>query len=640
MKLETVYTRTIIIQAAHSLLWLCAILFISLNAMMAVSHWKIDTQFHALFNKLSEIDELVVIGDDEDIDQILDRMSDQLESMNAPSVLTRTSNSVQVLTTLRELVKINDTMRINADQQAVDLMAQSYLAIIGSLLLFGGSIGITTSIASNRLKFELELVKSERTYQTLVSHFPKSVIALFNTDLRFVILEGSDLPNVGVSSSTHVGRYVWEVSFSNQENRDLFEKHYRLALSGVQTEFEFFRNADVYHVTVAPIFNAGGVAVGGISIAQNITSERVAKKMLEEEWEALRNLIDTIPHAIYFINTSGKFLVANQQFLKLFQAKGLLVGQTYRDVFDQNTATINTSEDYAIIRGAPELHRLETISDRYYEVLKTPFQQGQHVSGVVCIYRDITQQKESETVAENLRVMLEKRAIALELANNELEAFSYSVSHDLRAPLRAIHGFAQIIIDEHGPRLDDDVLARLKVVQSNAKKMDALINGLLSFSKLGRQQMTVVELDTAKIVADVWAELNDSQNQAKIVVATLTPCYGDQLLIKLVFENLISNAVKFSRNVALPKIEIGETQTPEGVTYFVKDNGVGMNLKYAAKIFGVFQRFHNAVEYEGTGVGLAIVHRIIARHHGKIWVESEPNQGTTFYFTIRGDRDN
>jgi PAS domain S-box-containing protein len=522
--------------------------------------------------------------------------------------------------------------RLNDFEDAV-LLAIISLAV--SVILFTLLAFIMNRLAAVRLKYELELSTSAKIYKTLLANLPNSVVALFNSDLRFIIIDGLELKErVRKNPTFDLGKHVSELEFTSLENKELFEKHYRLAISGVRTEFDFYRGKEIYHTVVIPILDHNNKVVAGMSIAQNVTAERVSKRMLEEEWEALRNLIDTIPDAIYFVDLKGKFLVANQQFLKLLQAKDLLVGKTYQDVFSAELAKENVEEDLQVLNGSEEIRRENVINGRFYEISKTPFHNRGQVAGVVCNYHDVTAQKQAEKLMEELNSALEKRATALEAANHELEAFSYSVSHDLRSPLRAIHGFTQIVFNEYGSQLSHEVIDKLKVVQSNAKKMDELINGLLSFSRFGRHQMNIIELDIMSLVGQV---VEEQKGTGRILIKALSPCNGDQLLVKLVFENLISNAVKFSRNNPDALVEIGETVTGEGNTYYVKDNGVGFDVKYATKIFGVFQRFHNATEYEGTGVGLAIVHRIVTRHCGKIWVESEPNRGTTFYFTIRGE---
>ena len=229
-----------------------------------------------------------------------------------------------------------------------------------------------------------------------------------------------------------------------------------------------------------------------------------------------------------------------------------------------------------------------------------------------------------------------KRTTQLETANKELEAFSYSVSHDLRAPLRAIDGFSRVILEEYKDKLDDEGKRYLNIVRDNTQKMGQLIEDLLALSRLGRKEMQVSRIDMAKLAKTVFDELKDANpgRNIQLEIKTLPPAYGDQAMIHQVFVNLLSNAIKFTQFKEKAVIEIGfNTQMNENV-YYVKDNGVGFDMQYLNKLFGVFQRLHSAEDFDGTGVGLAIVQRIIHRHGGKVWAEGKVNEGATFYFNI------
>jgi light-regulated signal transduction histidine kinase (bacteriophytochrome) len=249
--------------------------------------------------------------------------------------------------------------------------------------------------------------------------------------------------------------------------------------------------------------------------------------------------------------------------------------------------------------------------------------------------RDITQWKRTEEV-------LRQRSEQVEAANKELEAFSYSVSHDLRAPLRAIDGFSRILLEEYGESLPGDAQDYLKSVRRNAQQMGRLVDDLLAFARLGRQPIIKQSLDPAKVVRQCIDELHGEQDgrRIEISVADLPPCLAEPALLKQVWTNLLSNAIKYTRGRELATIEIG-CRNDDGPSsepiYFVRDNGVGFDMRYVDKLFGVFQRLHRAEEYEGTGVGLAIVQRIIHRHGGRVWAEARPGQGAAFYFTLEGN---
>ncbi|TRX29382.1 response regulator [Flavobacterium franklandianum] len=223
----------------------------------------------------------------------------------------------------------------------------------------------------------------------------------------------------------------------------------------------------------------------------------------------------------------------------------------------------------------------------------------------------------------------------LQNSNKELEAFSYSVSHDLRAPLRAINGYAEILNEDYGSKLDDEGKRIIDIIRDNATRMGILIDVLLSFSRLGRKEIQMTEIDMNKMTEEVMVELNKSTtHNAKIKIGKLHEVKADYGLLRQVMINLISNAVKYSSKKKNPVVEISSEEKNGEIIFSVKDNGAGFDMRYADKLFGVFQRLHSQDEFEGTGVGLAIVQRIISRHEGKSWAEGTVNEGAVFYFSI------
>ncbi|HEX9075079.1 MAG TPA: PAS domain-containing protein [Anaerolineae bacterium] len=261
---------------------------------------------------------------------------------------------------------------------------------------------------------------------------------------------------------------------------------------------------------------------------------------------------------------------------------------------------------------------------------------GQQVLAVV-ITQDITERKQAEEHLVKLNRDLERRAIELEMANKELESFSYSISHDLRSPLSAINGFSTLLLEQYADPLPPDGLRFLELIRNNSIEMNQLVEGLLSFSRFIRQPIKKQPIDLAALARQVVEDLRNQQEgrRVEIFIAELPPAQADPVLLKQVFTNLLSNALKFTRRRDVAQIEIGSNISKEGeVVYFVRDNGVGFDNAQAEKLYGVFQRLHSQDEYEGTGVGLAIVERIVRRHGGRVCAEGEVNKGAIFYFTL------
>jgi len=245
-------------------------------------------------------------------------------------------------------------------------------------------------------------------------------------------------------------------------------------------------------------------------------------------------------------------------------------------------------------------------------------------------------QVELQQYRDHLEEVVEQRTDELVAANKELESFSYSVSHDLLAPLRAIDGFSRILLEDYTNKIDDEGKRLLNIVRNNTQKMSQLIDDLLAFSRVGRQEINLLNISMTELAKGVFEELKDSSTGQAIQsnINSIPNAYGDRSMIRQVFINLLSNAIKFTRPKGTSIIEVGGWTEENENIYYVKDNGVGFDMQYLNKLFGVFQRLHSSEEFEGTGVGLAIVQRIIHRHGGRVWAEGKVGEGATFYFTL------
>lgn len=251
---------------------------------------------------------------------------------------------------------------------------------------------------------------------------------------------------------------------------------------------------------------------------------------------------------------------------------------------------------------------------------------------------DALQGSEARLLSLNaeLEERVQARTAELEAANKDLEGFSYSVSHDLRAPIRAIGGFATLLSEDHAAELGEEACRKLAIVRAEAARMGRLIDDLLAFARLGRKALDPVDLDMAEMAKNVYERLNHSDpgHPADFRLGSLPQARGDRGLFEQVWMNLLSNAIKFSSKKERPVIEVGGISEEREHIFFVRDNGAGFDPRYQSKMFGVFQRLHRQDEFPGTGVGLALVHRIVTRHGGRVWADGKPGQGATFHFSL------
>ena len=277
---------------------------------------------------------------------------------------------------------------------------------------------------------------------------------------------------------------------------------------------------------------------------------------------------------------------------------------------------------------------------RTYHAYDYPFADSDGSPLILELGIDITDRKQAEEeihqLNEELEQRVEKRTAQLEAANRELESFSYSVSHDLRAPLRAIDGFSRILLKDYADRLDAEGQRLLDIIRANTQKMGQLIDDLLAFSRLGRREVKAVDLDMGTLVRKVAEELQDTLGDRTVEwdLKPLPATRADRALMHQVWVNLLGNALKFTRPREAAVIEVGCRSAGDEDIYYVKDNGVGFDMQFAHKLFGVFQRLHRYEEFEGTGVGLALVQRIVQRHGGRVWAEGQVNGGACFYFSL------
>lgn len=262
------------------------------------------------------------------------------------------------------------------------------------------------------------------------------------------------------------------------------------------------------------------------------------------------------------------------------------------------------------------------------------------VTGISCFGTDITDAKNAkhqiQKLNDELEIKVVERTVQLQASNKELEAFSYSVSHDLRAPLRAVIGYSQMLREDFGPELGTEATRIINNIMNHGKKMGQLIDDLLTFSRLGRKELRKESIHVQEMVESICIEIKEANSirDIQFMISNLVPAHGDKVAINQVWVNLISNAVKYTKTKEQALIEIGSEINADELIYYIKDNGAGFDMRYADKLFGVFQRLHSDEEFEGTGVGLATVHRIVSKHDGRLWAEAEVDIGASFYFAL------
>lgn len=503
--------------------------------------------------------------------------------------------------------------------------------------------------------------------------------------LRFVRFNKAGEELLGIPASEMIGKNDYD--FFPKQEADFFTRKDRAVLKGrkmvdipeepIHTQHKGVR---YLHTKKIPILNKRGKPQFLLGISEDITDKKNATRALKKSHEALESRVEqrtgelrhinqalrdseeryktvlaALMEGVVLIDAKGRILAANPSAERILGlSKDQIMSRNYNDpewgvVHEDGTTSVEgffttrslqTGESYknavtGLRRSDGQLIWLMGNTQPLFR----PNEEAPHA--VVASFFDITERKEMEAQIQKLNSELEqevqRRTAELMAANKELESFSYSVSHDLRAPLRAIEGFAGILMEEHFKKLDEEAQRLLTVIRQNAQHMSQLIDDLLNFARVGRQNLARQSVDVLDLINSVVEEMQQQESQKKpeiVITAPLPAALGDNALLRQVFRNLLSNAFKFTRHHEKPRVEIGCRKEGSETVYYIRDNGVGFDMQYADKLFGVFQRLHSLKEFEGTGVGLAIVQRIIHRHGGRIWAEGKLGGGAVFYFTL------
>lgn len=394
-------------------------------------------------------------------------------------------------------------------------------------------------------------------------------------------------------------------------------------------------------LSVSPIKDANGNITGAAKIARNITERKHFEVKLALSEKIYRTIAANLPGAVVtIVDKSGKFTLAEGEGLKnLGYTKEGLENKPASEVLGPAANALIDVHRQKAFKGEDVLVDVP-FKDHYYRVHYLPLRDELgEVYAVMTISLDITEIKNASAEIQRINESLEKkvaeRTEQLENLNKELEAFSFSVSHDLRAPLRIITAYTEILEKDYTSVLDHEGKKLVGNIISNTKRMSKLIDELLKLARLGKKEIIKVETDMNELVMDVIDDQTPFTGKGvEFKKDSLLPVCGDPILLKQVWSNLISNAIKYSRDQEHQVVEIRSVKKADKIIYSVKDYGVGFNMHYSHKLFGVFQRLHSQSEFEGSGIGLAVVQRIIVKHGGSVWAEAEENKGATFYFSL------
>jgi PAS domain S-box-containing protein len=366
---------------------------------------------------------------------------------------------------------------------------------------------------------------------------------------------------------------------------------------------------------------------------RNLREQETALRESEQKYHSLfENMTEGF--ALHEIICDEKGVPDDYRFLDVNPAFEALTGLQRARIIGKCVREVLPGEDpkwiklygQVAVTGEPiHFENYSPVLRRHYEVFAyrpTPLR-------FAVIFMDVTDRKQAE-------IEIQKKTVLLEEANKELESFSYSVSHDLRSPLRAIDGFSRMILKRNADEFDEETRRQFQSIRDNTQMMGQLIDDILDFSRLGRQSLAMSVIDIEGLLKVIWEEIlvGNPERQMTLKMDSLPPGMGDQALLRQVFVNILANAVKFTKVREIAVIEAGGYAQDGKIVYYIRDNGVGFDMKYYDKMFGVFQRLHSAADYEGTGIGLALVQRIIHRHGGQVWAQGKVNEGATLYFSL------
>jgi PAS domain S-box-containing protein len=506
-----------------------------------------------------------------------------------------------------------------------------------------------------RRSAERALRDSDQYNRSILESSPDCVSVL-TTGAHITQMNPQGVALLGYNDAAEVAGKDW-CSFWEGEDRQAARSAVQAARNGDESRFSGPSTTRQgvekwWDVIVMPIRNFGGQPERLLAVARDSTAVKNIQDNLTSANQFLDSLIENLPVMIVVKDAENlRFVRLNRAFADLIgYSREELIGRTAHELFSQEEADFVVAKDREALakRGLIDIPQQSITTAKFgvrnFHTMKVPIgDDPENPRFLLAMSVDITERMLAEDAIYNLNEALAGKAAQLESSNRELESFSYSVSHDLRAPLRAIDGFAEMLEEDYKGKFDSEGERYLSVIRQNSRRMGALIDDLLSFSRLGRQPVARADVNMESLAREVADEVLSVEaanprvaggRLPRIDIGRLPPAKGDRTLLRQVFVNLISNAVKYSSKTEHPHIEVTATPADSETQYQVRDNGCGFSMDYVHKLFGVFQRLHRADEFAGTGVGLAIVHRVVTRHGGRVWAEGKVNEGAVFCFAL------
>jgi PAS domain S-box-containing protein len=485
-----------------------------------------------------------------------------------------------------------------------------------------------------RLRAEEELKRKSQEIIGIFERITDGFIAL-DKNYCYTYLNKRIGQMLDLDPESLIGKCVWEIFPKVVDSPTYKAFHKAMAEQRYVSNVDYYEPLDLWqenHIYPSP---------EGLSIfIRDITEKKRIEKRLNDERKLLRSLIDNLPVYIYVKDIESRYLISNKALVDLVGARSEqeTVGKTVLELFGPEIAEVNFEEDRKVVQqGISLLNREESILTRTGErrwllTSKVPLKENDKVTGIIGISRDITERKHSELQLQHLNESLRKRASELLASNTELERFAYVASHDLQEPLRMVSSFLQLLEKKLGENLDETGRQYMNFAVDGAERMKKLIQDLLEYSRVGTSKESITEVDCNEVLENVQKvfALSIGEKKAFVTVKPLPVIQGVKSQVHQLFQNLIGNSIKYAGNKR-PVIEVGCNLNNNTWQFYVKDNGIGIDPRFYEKIFIIFQRLHNRQQYAGTGIGLAICKKIVDRHNGKIWVESEPENGTTFF---------